>query len=126
MVVGLKEHFQQALPKSGFCSLRAEHERNEIIRVRQNVLQPIQHLARTIGAMVTVMDGGGLGYAATSDLSPDGLKGAVTRSQEWAKATAGRSGLRLLEGRDAAPEAATTRRRSRRPGTRCRCRRRST
>ena len=77
MVVGLKEHFQQALPKSGFCSLRAEHERNEIIQVRQNVLQPIRTYEDQ-GAMVTRIDGGGLGYAATSDLSPGGLRSAVS------------------------------------------------
>jgi predicted Zn-dependent protease len=90
MVVGLKEHFQQVLPKSGFCSLRAEHERNEIIQVRQNVLQPIRTFEDQ-GAMVTRIDGGGLGYAATSDLSPAGLRSAVERASQWAKATAGRS-----------------------------------
>jgi len=90
MVVGLKEHFQQVLPASGFCSLRAEHERNEIIHVRQNVLQPIQTFEDE-GGMVTRIDGGGYGYAATSDLSAAGLRGAIERASQWARETAGRS-----------------------------------
>jgi predicted Zn-dependent protease len=90
MFEGLKERFREVLPRTGFCSLRAEHERNEMIRVRQNVLQPIQ-TSEDIGGMVTVMAGGGLGYAATSNLSREGLQGAVARSQQWAKATAGRT-----------------------------------
>jgi predicted Zn-dependent protease len=87
MVVGLKEHFQQVLPKAGFCSLRAEHERNEIIHVRQNVLQPIQTFEDE-GAMVTRIGGGGYGYAATSDLSAGGLREAIDRASRWAQETA--------------------------------------
>lgn len=90
MVVGLKGHFQQVLPASGFCSLRVEHQQDELIQVRQGVLQPIRTFEDE-GAMVTRIDGGGLGYAATSDLSPSGLRGAVERASQWAAATAGRS-----------------------------------
>ena len=36
------------------------------------------------GVMITVADGGGLGYAGTSDLSPDGLRRAMTRARDWA------------------------------------------
>ncbi len=90
MFEGLRERFREALPKAGFCSLRAEHERNEIIRVRQNVLQPIV-TSEDEGGMVTLMNGGGLGYAATCDLSTGGLRGAVSRASAWAAATAGHS-----------------------------------
>jgi len=90
MFEGLKERFREVLPRTGFCSLRAEHERNETIRVRQNVLQPIQTSEDT-GGMVTIMAGGGIGYAATSDLSRAGLRDAVARAEAWAKATAGRT-----------------------------------
>src|SRR4029079_2942591 len=40
------------------------------------------------GAMVTVWDGGGVGYAATSDLSTAGLRAAGARALDWARATA--------------------------------------
>jgi predicted Zn-dependent protease len=87
MVVGLKENFQQVLPRTGFCSLRAEHQRDELIHVRQNVLQPIRTFEDE-GAMVTRIDGSGLGYAATSDLSAGGLRAAVERASHWARETA--------------------------------------
>ena len=90
MFEGLEERFRQALTGVDFCSLRAVHERNEIIRVRQNVLQPIQ-LFDDRGAMVVVMDRGGYGYAATSDLSLDGLRRAVGRALSWAHLAAERS-----------------------------------
>jgi predicted Zn-dependent protease len=89
MQKGLEERFRQVLPRAGFCSLRVIDEENEIIRVRQNVLQPIQTF-RDRGAMVSVVDGSGYGYAATSDLSLEGLRRAVEQAQAWAKATAGR------------------------------------
>jgi predicted Zn-dependent protease len=41
--------------------------------------------------MVTVMHGGGYGYAATSDLGDAGLKEAIARARRWAEASAGRS-----------------------------------
>jgi predicted Zn-dependent protease len=41
--------------------------------------------------MVTVIDGGGLGYAATGDLSPAGVRAALARAQNYARLTAGRS-----------------------------------
>jgi predicted Zn-dependent protease len=41
--------------------------------------------------MVTVMDKGGLGYAATSDLSAAGLREALARARRYAEVTAGRS-----------------------------------
>ena len=41
--------------------------------------------------MVTVIDQGGLGYAATSDLSGAGVREAIARARRYAKLTAGRS-----------------------------------
>ncbi len=90
MFAGLEERFRQVLPRASFCSLRAVDEQGEMIRVRQNVLQPIQAM-RDRGAMVTVIDRGGYGYAATADLSLAGLKAAVERAQSWAHASAGRA-----------------------------------
>ncbi|MCK4303152.1 MAG: TldD/PmbA family protein [Candidatus Eisenbacteria sp.] len=88
MFEGLEERFRRVLPKADFCSLRAVDERNEIVQVRQNVLQPIQ-LFQDCGAMITVMDRGGYGYAATSDLSMEGLQRATERALSWAHLAAG-------------------------------------
>jgi predicted Zn-dependent protease len=90
MFTGLEDRFRQVLPAADFCSLRVVDERSEIVRVRQNVLQPIQ-LFTDRGAMVTVLDRGGYGYAATSDLSAEGLKRAVEQALSWAHLVAQRS-----------------------------------
>jgi len=90
MLTGLKERVHEILPRDGFWSLRAEHERNEVVRVRQNVLQPIQ-TTEDRGAMVTCMRGGGIGYAAVSSLSVESLRKAAARAGEWARFTAGRA-----------------------------------
>ncbi len=90
MLAGLEQRFREVLPQAGFCSLRVVDELGEIIRVRQNVLQPIQTV-RDCGAMVTVIADGGYGYAATSDLSRAGLAAAVERAQSWARVSAARA-----------------------------------
>ena len=90
MFEGLEGRFREVLPRADFCSLRAVHDRNEIVRVRQNVLQPVQ-LFEDQGAMITVLDRGGYGYAATSDLSVGGLRAAVARALAWAHASAERT-----------------------------------
>ena len=41
--------------------------------------------------MVTVVDGDGIGYAATSDLTDDGLRWAIERAADWARLARGRS-----------------------------------
>ena len=89
MFEGLRERFQEVMLKAEFCSLRAVVERNEIVSVRQNVLEPIQTYADR-GAMITVVEGGGYGYAATPDLSTEGLRRAVEQACGWARSTAGR------------------------------------
>src|SRR5882672_10014693 len=43
------------------------------------------------GAMITVTDGDGVGYAATTDLSEHGLKDAAQRATQWARTMRGRS-----------------------------------
>jgi len=83
----IAELFRRVAPQVDFCSLRFVDEHSEILRVRQNVLQPVARSADT-GAMVTVIDGGGLGYAATSDLTARGLENACTQARAWAARTA--------------------------------------
>jgi predicted Zn-dependent protease len=86
----LAEHFRQIVPPADYCSLRFVRERSELLSVRQNVLQPVRSSEDT-GAMLTVFDAGGMGYAATSDLSPSGLRRAAEQAHTWARQSAGRS-----------------------------------
>ncbi|MBD3163062.1 MAG: TldD/PmbA family protein, partial [Candidatus Latescibacteria bacterium] len=41
--------------------------------------------------MITVIDGGGMGYAATSDLTPAGLRRAAEEATGWARRSGRRS-----------------------------------
>jgi predicted Zn-dependent protease len=56
--------------------------------VRRGVVQP-PHVSYDSGAMVTVWHGGGVGYAATPDLTLGGLRRAGEQALEWARLTAG-------------------------------------
>ncbi|MDP9109938.1 MAG: TldD/PmbA family protein, partial [Pseudomonadota bacterium] len=86
----LRSLFRSLAPAVDFCSLRVVDETSEEIVVRQNVLQPIA-TSVDCGAMVTVVNHGGYGYAATSDLSAQGLKDAIARATAWAEVSAGNS-----------------------------------
>ncbi len=86
----LQRDFRAAAPAVDFCSLRFVEETSEYLSVRQDVAEPPQ-LSKSRGAMVTVVDRGGLGYAATSDLSPAGLREALSRATRYAGLTQGRS-----------------------------------
>src|SRR5437773_1771153 len=90
MLETLQARFRKAAPAADFCALRYVEESSEYLAVRQDVAEPPQ-LATQRGVMVTVIDQGGLGYAATSDLSDAGLREAIARAQRYAKLTAGRS-----------------------------------
>jgi predicted Zn-dependent protease len=86
----ITERFRAIAPSVDFCSLRFVHARSEYLAVRQNVLQPVSTSEDT-GAMITVIDKGGLGYAGTSDLTESGLRRAAEYAQTWAQRSAGRS-----------------------------------
>jgi len=86
----LQRDFRAAAPAVDFCSLRFVEESSEYLSVRQDVPEPPQ-LSVDRGAMVTVIDKGGLGYAATSDLTPSGLAEAAGRAKRYAELTRGRS-----------------------------------
>jgi predicted Zn-dependent protease len=80
--------FREVAPRSEFWSLRLVDERNEQLAVRRGVVQP-PHVTYDSGAMITVWDGGGVGYAGTSDLTPAGLQRAGVQALQWAHLTAG-------------------------------------
>ena len=88
--MSLRERFAQAAPAVDFCSLRLVDERSEVLALRNDVVEPAVERV-DLGAMVTVLHEGGLGYAATSDLSLSGLRAAAARAAEWARRTAGAS-----------------------------------
>ncbi len=90
MLDTLESRFRSVTPNVTFCSLRYMHERQQMLSVRQNVPQPVWQ-AEDAGAMVTVIHKGGLGYAATSDLTVSGLRSAVAQAVRWAELSAGRS-----------------------------------
>ena len=79
MLEALARDFRAIAPAVDFCALRFMEESSELLTVRQDVAEPPQ-LSTDRGAMVTVIDKGGLGYAATSDLTPAGLREAAGRA----------------------------------------------
>jgi len=90
MLEALRSEFRKSAPKADFCALRFVEETSEHLAVRQDVPEP-PRIGTSRGTMVTVIDGGGLGYAATSDLTPAGLREAIGRAHGLAKLTAGRT-----------------------------------
>jgi len=86
----IAERFRAIAPAVDFCSLRFVHTRSEFLAVRQNILQPVS-TSEDMGAMITVIDGGGMGYAGTSDLTEGGLRRAAEHALSWARRSAGRS-----------------------------------
>ena len=62
-------------------------EESEHLEVRQGIAEPCA-LSLGGGAMVTLVRGSGVGYAATSDLSDAGLAAAARRAADWAEAHA--------------------------------------
>ncbi|RZI40646.1 TldD/PmbA family protein [Herbaspirillum sp. HC18] len=86
----IRSLFRRLAPAVDFCSLRFVEETSEQLLVRQDILQP-PSTGIDRGAMITVLHGGGYGYAATSDLSAAGLENAIARARQWAERSAGRS-----------------------------------
>ncbi|MEE9415653.1 MAG: TldD/PmbA family protein [Acidimicrobiales bacterium] len=85
---GLEGDLRGAIPSGvDYATVRHVEEFSEYLTVRSGTLEPLSTGFDT-GAMVTVWSGGGLGFAATSDLSVSGLRGAGERAKHWAEATA--------------------------------------
>jgi predicted Zn-dependent protease len=86
--------FAAIIPSVDFCSLRLVETHQEWLSVRRDVVQPVRR-SEDQGAMITVFDDGGMGYAATSDLSPAGLKRAIAQARNWARTTVDRHLVQL-------------------------------
>jgi predicted Zn-dependent protease len=87
---------RRAAPACEAWTVRAVAETSEQLSVRQDVPEPPAR-QRDAGAMVSVIDRGALGYAATSDLSEGGLREAFGRARALAHAAAGHSLLHAHE-----------------------------
>jgi predicted Zn-dependent protease len=85
--------FRSRVAPPGHWSLRLVEESVERLCVRRDVVEP-PLLTRSLGAMLSVFEGGGVGYAATGDTSPAGLRQALERARRWA-GVAARLGLGL-------------------------------
>ena len=79
---------EQLKSTADFFSVRFVQEQSERLAIRQNILQEVDQSLDT-GAMVTVIHAGGLGYAATSDTSTAGLQNALSKAEQWARASVG-------------------------------------
>lgn len=89
MLDQLSNHAHQAAPAGiDHWAVRGVSERSQRLLVRQDIAQS-PAVAHDEGAMVTVIAGGGLGYAGTSDTSVAGLKAAFARARDLAQASAG-------------------------------------
>lgn len=86
----VERRFREIAPAVDFCSLRLVEERDEQISVRRGVLQPVA-TSLDVGAMITVVEADGMGYAATSDLTAAGLRRAAGQALAWARRTRGRN-----------------------------------
>lgn len=103
----MARHFESALLTLGggvdYAALRIERVQSETLSVARGVARP--PAARTSeGAMVTVFAQGGLGYAATADLSEGGLARALAEAKDWAMATKGRMVAGVTRPPQAAPK----------------------
>jgi predicted Zn-dependent protease len=85
----IEKRFRAVAPAADHCSLRFVEERHEQISVRRDVLQPTA-IRTDAGAMITVVEGRGVGYGATSDLTSSGLARAAMEALRWARETAER------------------------------------
>ncbi|MGD8568839.1 MAG: TldD/PmbA family protein [Gammaproteobacteria bacterium] len=81
------DEFRQVAPDVEFWSLRLVFDRDEILSVRENVVQP-PRIQQSRGAHITLVNDGGFAYAATSELNRRGFGKAIDSALMWAKVSA--------------------------------------
>jgi len=86
----IAQRFRRLAPSSTEGTIRIVEESSTTTSVRRDVPEPVARSA-DLGAMITIAQGDGVGYAATSDLSESGLKAAIDRALQWARTMHGRS-----------------------------------
>ncbi|MGE5171143.1 MAG: TldD/PmbA family protein [Rudaea sp.] len=70
-----------------FWSLRFVEETGEFFSIRKGVAQPLS-IVTDRGVMASVYAAGGYGYAATADVSAEGIRRVLRRAAQWARCTA--------------------------------------
>lgn len=85
MIDSLKLHemVSSYMGKVDFWSLRRVRSTENRLVNRHGVIKA-PHMSINDGYMITVMSGGGLGYAASSDMSAVGVSQCVDRAKNWA------------------------------------------
>lgn len=78
------DRFTALAPACDYWTLRLVEDESDHLEVRQGIMEP-SRLGSSLGAMITVVKAGGIGYGATSDLSTEGLRLAGERAAEWAR-----------------------------------------
>jgi len=86
----VRNSFLEVAEKNLFSTMRIVFSHSESIGVRQNVSLP-PAFADDIGYMITVYVKDGSGYAASSDLSIEGIKTAYSKAKQWASFNNGKS-----------------------------------
>ena len=80
----IQHDFLACVPQAGMCSLRHVSARKELISVRNEQLE--KHTIDTdVGLIVTVMAGGGCGYASTARTDREGIRQAIEQAGKWAE-----------------------------------------
>jgi predicted Zn-dependent protease len=75
---------RELAPDLDYWTVRVVAEESESLSVRQGVVEPTRIQSRC-GAMISLIRGTGMGYAATSNLSREGLGAAFGRAADWAE-----------------------------------------
>ncbi|BCU06008.1 hypothetical protein Atep_06850 [Allochromatium tepidum] len=83
-LLDIAQGFVAHAPACDAWTLRLVAETSDHLEVRQGVVEP-SLIGCSLGAMITVVEGAGSGYAATGDLSPSGLRAAAERALDWAR-----------------------------------------
>jgi predicted Zn-dependent protease len=83
-LLAVARRFREIAPNCEYWTLRLVDEQHEGLAVRDDVAEP-SSIGASRGAMVTLVAAGGLGYAATADLSRTGLAAAAERAAAAAR-----------------------------------------
>lgn len=75
---------ENILPANARWLARFSHEQGQFLRYRQDILQPLFE-GHSQGLHLTVSIEGGIGYAASSDLSPEGMYQTARAALQWAR-----------------------------------------
>jgi predicted Zn-dependent protease len=86
------QSFKQVVPSCDFWSLRLVEDVAETLNVREDVVQPPRQTFSR-GAHITLINNGGVAYAATNELTKEGFSRAVEQALVWCERSAHRNVL---------------------------------